>query len=66
MQVSRASFVPLAHVATWLCCRHSPREGLERQLHSFAFGYPILYGLMTVTIAIAAGFLASTVFRKPT
>jgi uncharacterized protein (TIGR02186 family) len=42
------------------------REGLERHLHSFAFGYPTLYGLMTVTIAIAAGFLASTVFRKPT
>ena len=41
------------------------REGLERHLHSFAFGYPTLYGLATVAIAIAAGLLASTVFRKP-
>jgi uncharacterized protein (TIGR02186 family) len=40
------------------------REGLERYLHRFAFGYPALYGLMTVMIAVAAGFLASTMFRK--
>jgi uncharacterized protein (TIGR02186 family) len=41
------------------------REGLERYLHSFAFGYPTLYGFVTVAIAVAAGLLASTVFRKP-
>lgn len=40
------------------------REGLERHLHAFAFGYPTLYGLMTVAIAVAAGLIASTVFRK--
>ena len=40
------------------------REGLERHLHAFAFGFPTLYGLMTVVIAVAAGLLASTVFRK--
>jgi uncharacterized protein (TIGR02186 family) len=40
------------------------REGLERHLHAFAFGYPALYGLMTVAIAVAAGLLASTVFSK--
>ena len=40
------------------------REGLERYLHRFAFGYPTLYGLMTVAIALAAGLIASTVFRK--
>jgi uncharacterized protein (TIGR02186 family) len=40
------------------------REGLERHLHRFAFGYPTLYGLMTVAIALAAGLIASTVFRK--
>ena len=39
-------------------------EGLERHLHRFAFGYPTLYGLMTVAIAIAAGLIASTVFQK--
>jgi uncharacterized protein (TIGR02186 family) len=40
------------------------REGLERHLHGFAFRFPTLYGLMTVAIAIAAGLIASTVFRK--
>ena len=40
------------------------REGLERHLHGFAFSYPSLYGLMTVAIAIAAGLVASTIFRK--
>jgi len=40
------------------------REGLERYLHVFAFSFPALYGLMTVAIAIAAGLLASTMFRK--
>jgi uncharacterized protein (TIGR02186 family) len=40
------------------------REGVERHLHAFAFGYPALYGLMTVLIAVAAGLTASTVFRK--
>lgn len=42
------------------------REGLERHLHAFAFSYPTLYGLVTVMIAIGAGLLASTVFRKGT
>ena len=41
------------------------REGLERHLHGFAFSFPTFYGLMTVAIALAAGLLASTVFRKP-
>lgn len=40
------------------------REGLERHLHGFAFSFPTLYGLMTVAIAIAAGLIASTIFRK--
>ena len=40
------------------------REGLERHLHAFAFGFPALYGLMTVAIAVAAGLIASTMFRK--
>jgi uncharacterized protein (TIGR02186 family) len=40
------------------------REGLERHLHAFAFSFPTLYGFATVVIAVAAGLLASTVFRK--
>jgi uncharacterized protein (TIGR02186 family) len=35
------------------------REGLERYLHDFAFGYPILYGITTVAVAVSAGLLAS-------
>jgi uncharacterized protein (TIGR02186 family) len=41
------------------------REGLERHLHAFAFSYPTFYGLATVIIAVAAGLIASTVFRRP-
>lgn len=40
------------------------REGLELLLHNFAFNRPLLYGLFTVTIAVGAGLLASTVFRR--
>ncbi len=40
------------------------REGLERHLHAFAFGYPTLYGIATVALAVAAGLIASAVFRK--
>lgn len=42
------------------------REGLERHIHAFAFRAPALYGLATVAIAIAAGLIASTVFRRST
>jgi uncharacterized protein (TIGR02186 family) len=41
------------------------REGLERHLHAFAFGFPTLYGLATVVIAVAAGLIASAAFRRP-
>lgn len=40
------------------------REGLERHLHAFAYRLPTLYGIVTVIIAVGAGLLASTVFRK--
>jgi uncharacterized protein (TIGR02186 family) len=40
------------------------REGLERYLHSFAFRMPTLYGIVTVMIAVGAGLVASTVFRR--
>jgi uncharacterized protein (TIGR02186 family) len=40
------------------------REGLERYLHAFAYRLPILYGVVTVMIAVGAGLLASTVFRR--
>lgn len=45
--------------------RHTlDRKGLERFLHWFAFSQPALYGFMTVLIAVGAGLLASTAFRK--
>ncbi|MFM9942825.1 MAG: TIGR02186 family protein [Hyphomicrobiaceae bacterium] len=40
------------------------REGLEDKLHAFAFRYPLSYGIATVILALAAGLLASTLFRK--
>ena len=40
------------------------REGLEDTLHAFAFGYPLLYGLATVLLALGSGLLASTVFGR--
>lgn len=40
------------------------REGLDRLVYDFAFDHPILYGLLTVTIATLAGFLASVAFRR--
>ena len=40
------------------------REGIEDTLHAFAFGYPLLYGIATVLLALGSGLLASTVFRR--
>ena len=42
------------------------REGLEDAVHAFAFGYPLLYGIATVLLALGSGLLASTVFRRNT
>lgn len=40
------------------------REGLERYLHSFAFDFPLLYGIFAVLIAVASGLIASALFKK--
>ena len=40
------------------------RAGLEEFLHSFAFESPLLYGLMSVAIAVVAGLAASVFFRR--
>lgn len=40
------------------------REGIEDRLHAFAFSYPLTYGMVTVALALAAGLLASTLFRR--
>ncbi len=40
------------------------REGLERFLHNFAFDYPLLYGIFAVLTAVAAGLIASAVFKR--
>ena len=41
------------------------REGVERYLHAFAFGFPVLYGLTTVVLALAAGLIAAKCFGTP-
>ncbi len=52
---------------TKVSVRHTlGREGLEFYLHAFAYRLPTLYGITTVAIAVGAGLLASTVFRKTT
>lgn len=40
------------------------REGVERALHVFALNYSLLYGVLTVLTAIAAGLAATAVFRR--
>lgn len=40
------------------------REGIERYMHDFAFDYPFLYGLFAVFVAVAAGLIASSLFKK--
>ena len=39
------------------------KVGLERFLFNLAHGQPLVYGLLSLAIAIAAGWLASAVFR---
>ena len=38
--------------------------GLERDLHHFAFHWPIIYGFTTVLMALMLGWLSSLVFRQ--
>lgn len=40
------------------------REGFERLIHAAAFQRPLIYGVATVLIAIAAGLLASSIFTR--
>ncbi|QDC11365.1 hypothetical protein FHY55_19940 [Oceanicola sp. D3] len=42
---------------------HVSKVGLERWLHALAHEQPLLYGLLSLAIAIAAGWGASAVFR---
>lgn len=40
------------------------RQGFEALMYSFAFDYPLLYGIFAVALAVAAGLIASTLFRR--
>jgi uncharacterized protein (TIGR02186 family) len=40
------------------------REGVERFMHDFAYRSPFFYGITTVSLALAAGLLASALFKK--
>lgn len=40
------------------------KVGLERWLYRMAFDQPLLYGLMSLAVAVAAGWGASALFRK--
>ena len=39
------------------------KVGLERFLYNLAHDRPLIYGLLSLAIAIAAGWMASAVFR---
>jgi uncharacterized protein (TIGR02186 family) len=39
------------------------KVGLERWIYNLAYGRPLVYGILSLTIAIVAGWLASAVFR---
>jgi len=39
------------------------KVGLERAIYTLAHERPLIYGLLSLFIAIAAGWLASAVFR---
>ncbi len=39
------------------------REGLELWLYRFAFRHSVAYGISSVVLAVAAGFLAAMLFR---
>jgi uncharacterized protein (TIGR02186 family) len=39
------------------------KEGLERWLHALAMDQPFLYGLLSLALAIAAGWTASAAFQ---
>ncbi|PPD29797.1 MAG: hypothetical protein CTY20_05020 [Hyphomicrobium sp.] len=40
------------------------RQGLDRYLHTMSKSQPLLYGLLCVALAVGAGMLGSTLFRK--
>lgn len=40
------------------------RRGLERWIYAFAFNLPLLYGIFSVLVAIAAGLIASTIVAR--
>ena len=40
------------------------RAGLERFVHGLAIGFPMVYGLAAVLLAVGAGLLASLVLKK--
>lgn len=40
------------------------RQGLEALMYSFAFDYPLFYGMFAVAIAVGAGLAASAVFSR--
>ena len=40
------------------------REGFELELYTFAFSYPLLYGLATVLLSLLGGYAATELFKR--
>jgi len=51
-------------LSTWRSQVNLRREGLERFLYAFAFDFPLIYGVFTVALSVAAGLAASAAFRR--
>ena len=40
------------------------RVGFERRIHDLATNWSLLYGILTVLLALAAGWVAANLFRR--
>ena len=38
--------------------------GIERRIHDLATNFPWIYGILTVLLALAAGWAAALIFRR--
>ena len=41
------------------------KMGIEAELYDFALARPALYGALSILIALAAGWTANAIFRRP-
>ena len=52
------------HLSSYSTTLDLSREGVERVIHSFAFDYPFLYGVLAVIVAVLAGLASTAIFKR--